>query len=90
MVGEKREKTDMLISILFIFSRYDVRDKAPTDAKRWSLEDRLFFQVMYEPAHLSIQNLELKDEGVYRCRVDFKNSPTRNIRVNLTIVGKLF
>ncbi len=77
-----------MISCLSYNFRYDVRDKAPTDAKRWSLEDRLFFQVMFDPAHLSIQNLDMRDEGVYRCRVDFKNSPTRNIRVNLTIVGK--
>lgn len=70
--------------------RYDVRSKSPSEAKRWSdMENRVYFQAMSEPAHLLISNLRLEDEGVYRCRVDFKNSPTRNLRINLTIIGKL-
>ncbi|XP_065339430.1 hemicentin-1 isoform X2 [Cloeon dipterum] len=35
---------------------------------------------------LRIKNVEAEDQGVYRCRVDFLNSRTKNFRVNFTIV----
>lgn len=39
-------------------------------------------------AHLQINEVKAADGGVYRCRVDFFNSPTKNFRVNLSLVGK--
>ena len=41
-----------------------------------------------EKARLKIFNVSESDDGLYRCRVDFKASQTRTIRVNLTVVGK--
>ncbi|XP_054259199.1 neural cell adhesion molecule 1-like [Macrosteles quadrilineatus] len=37
-------------------------------------------------AALKITNVQESDEGIFRCRVDFLNSPTRNYRVNLTMI----
>ncbi|CAG9860290.1 unnamed protein product [Phyllotreta striolata] len=39
-------------------------------------------------ARLRIQNVNVNDEGLFRCRVDFVNSPTRNYQVNLTLVAQ--
>ncbi|XP_055618314.1 hemicentin-2 isoform X2 [Toxorhynchites rutilus septentrionalis] len=52
------------------------------------LGQRLFFSVGSTPkeARLQVRNIKQSDGGVYRCRVDYFNSPTRNYRVNLTLV----
>lgn len=39
-------------------------------------------------ARLRIQNVNDGDKGVFRCRVDFVNSPTKNFQVNLALIGK--
>lgn len=68
-----------------------MRDRPFQQAKLWSSEEvvgrRAHFRFVASPA-LVIDRIELKDEAIYRCRVDFKNSPTRNSKINFTVIGK--
>lgn len=69
-----------------------MRGKPAHQARHWSAKevfgDRAFFRTGPEPATLVIEKIRRHDEGLYRCRVDFRNTPTRSFRYNLTIVGK--
>lgn len=64
--------------------------QATHSALSGDLGERLYFSAAENPkaAKLRIKDVKQSDGGVYRCRVDFFNSPTRNFRVNLTLVGK--
>ena len=72
------------------------RGKPANAGKRWSAEptfgfgDRANFRTsaMESNTALVIKDVTLMDEGVYRCRVDYRNSPTRNMKLNLTVVGR--
>lgn len=84
------ERLWLFWSIIFVRS-FDVRNRRQfSNARLWSsptaLGPRAFFITATNPAHLSIDQLEVKDEGVYRCRVDFKNAPTRNQKMNLSVI----
>uniref|UniRef100_A0A6P4EES7 Hemicentin-1-like n=1 Tax=Drosophila rhopaloa TaxID=1041015 RepID=A0A6P4EES7_DRORH len=69
---------------------FDVRGRPFEKALYWSdtnsFGPRAYFVTGQQPAKLSVDNIQLDDEGVYRCRVDFQNSPTRNHRINLTVI----
>jgi len=39
------------------------------------------------PGKLRITRTTEQDQGIFRCRVDFTNSPTRNFKLNVTFVG---
>lgn len=54
-----------------------------------TLGSRAHFQPEVSPASLIINEAQDSDSGIYRCRVDFHKSPTRNSRVQLKIIRKL-
>ncbi|XP_060524523.1 nephrin [Cylas formicarius] len=69
---------------------FDVRGKPLSQARHWSAPEvfgtRAYFQTISEPAQLVIEDVRRHDEGIYRCRVDFKNAQTRSVQYNLTVV----
>ncbi|XP_046971664.1 nephrin-like [Vanessa cardui] len=69
---------------------YDIRGRTPSQPKLWSspsgFGSRAYFRATAVPAILLLDNVSTADTGIYRCRVDFRNSPTRNLRVNFTVI----
>ncbi|XP_069700710.1 neural cell adhesion molecule 2-like [Periplaneta americana] len=69
---------------------FDVRGKPLSQARHWSAPEvfgsRAYFRTVSEPAQLVVEDIRRHDEGVYRCRVDFRNTPTRSFRYNLTVI----
>lgn len=37
-------------------------------------------------SYLGIEPLQVKDRGIFRCRVDFREAPTRNTRIKLNLI----
>ncbi|XP_012526674.1 hemicentin-2 isoform X1 [Monomorium pharaonis] len=68
----------------------DARGRQIAQARLWSdpyvFAERAVMKTDVKPAELEIDPLESTDGGVYRCRVDFKNSPTKNQKINLTVI----
>lgn len=77
---------------MFFFHSFDVRGRSFNKALNWSDDNdvgsRAYFISANKPAALALEAVQLNDEGIYRCRVDFKKSPTRNFQVNLTVIGE--
>ncbi|XP_012276014.1 neural cell adhesion molecule 2 [Orussus abietinus] len=69
----------------------DARGGELKNAMHWTISDdlgrRSYFQVADgHRSRLKVNNVSFSDQGMFRCRVDFINSPTRNFGVNLTLV----
>ncbi|XP_042205485.1 carcinoembryonic antigen-related cell adhesion molecule 6-like [Homarus americanus] len=75
---------------IFPLLSYDSRKNSMTEARNWAdkktLGGRGHFDLQSSPASLVLDSVRAGDEGLYRCRVDFKKSPTRNARTNLTVI----
>ncbi|XP_068082837.1 nephrin-like [Anabrus simplex] len=73
---------------------FDVRGRLLQQGMHWAdekaLGGRSYFHISNDPivgdSHLTVESIREADEGSYRCRVDFKRSPTRNTIVNLTVI----
>ena len=68
-----------------------MRGRRPAQAKHKPvtiLKDRAKFDMTPGNSGLRIRTVWSSDDGLYRCRVDFKDSPTRNSRIRLTVIGE--
>ena len=69
-----------------------MRIETAREARHWSdqpvLQGRAFFHADETPAKLVIDDSQTEDEGLYKCRVDFKTAPTRISEINVNVVGK--
>ncbi|CAL4120519.1 unnamed protein product, partial [Meganyctiphanes norvegica] len=65
----------------------DARSGPFSQSVHWSdLGARAHFDVKSSPSGLVIDGVNRDDDGDYRCRVDFRASPTRNVRVRLHVI----
>jgi len=74
---------------------YDVRGSGVEIGRHWndgaSLGARARFEESTTSSELSqlwIDDLREMDDGLYRCRVDFRQAPTRNVKIKLNVIGK--
>ncbi|XP_069940843.1 uncharacterized protein [Cherax quadricarinatus] len=67
----------------------DSRNVSLERARHWAekkLGGRAYLRLGREQRGLVLQEVQLEDAGDYRCRVDFVESPTRNLRIRLDVV----
>ncbi|XP_053667704.1 nephrin [Anopheles marshallii] len=69
---------------------FDARGKSLQQAIHWSdeavLKSKAYFYYDTSPPALRIKGVKQEDTGLYRCRVDFHKSPTKNCRINLDVL----
>ena len=85
---------NFLSKALFSYFSFDVRGNGVEIGRHWNdginLGARARFDENSKPEPvLWIESLRDSDQGTYRCRVDFKQAPTKNFKINLNVIGKL-
>ncbi|EFX82716.1 hypothetical protein DAPPUDRAFT_48816 [Daphnia pulex] len=70
----------------FPIYKYDARRSRESYRQQQTQHDIHFQFDSHPEALLLLNNVGDHDEGIYRCRVDFGRSPTRNVLVQLTVV----
>ena len=81
-------------SMLFNIISVDLRARPLEQAKHWKNE-RLAARAQFDTSAAStaafmLSNVTEDDDGIYRCRVDFRHTPTRHVRYQLNVVRKSF
>ncbi|ALC39700.1 CG42313 [Drosophila busckii] len=70
---------------------FDVRDSMAIEQPRhWSAPEvfgsRAKLHLDTQPATLEIKDIKRHDQGIYRCRVDFRTTQTQSFRFNLSVI----
>ncbi|XP_059225084.1 uncharacterized protein LOC106085562 [Stomoxys calcitrans] len=69
---------------------FDARGRSLHQGIPWADENvfknKAHFYYDSNPPALRIKNIQPNDAGLYKCRVDFHKSPTRNWRINVTVL----
>ncbi|KAI9582882.1 hypothetical protein GQX74_012099, partial [Glossina fuscipes] len=69
---------------------FDARGRSLHQAIPWADENifknKAHFYYDSNPPALRVKNIQTSDAGLYKCRVDFHKSPTRNWRINVTVL----
>ena len=80
--------------MFFCLNSVDLRARSLDQAKHWKNE-RLATRAQFDTSVAStaaflLVNVSASDANVYRCRVDFRHSPTRHVRYQLNVVRKSY
>lgn len=80
------------LSFIF-YSSVDMRERQRAEyADHWSdvniMGGRAYYD--FDQHSLVIKHVKISDEGFYKCRMDFKQTPTKNFEIKLIVVGKYY
>jgi hypothetical protein len=84
-------KYDITLNIFYTLNINSVDQRERSLSKHWSdqtLDERIYNTEIKGFNVLVIEDVRTSDGGQYRCREDFKYSPTRNNFILLDIISK--